>query len=56
MCSSDLPAPPPPPPPPVRGPVVVQFGKVDTDAYILDYDPGALCAAQAFGVALSMFG
>jgi len=47
---------PPPPPLPLRGPVIVQFGKVDTDAYILDFDPGSLSAAQAFGVALSMFG
>jgi hypothetical protein len=33
----------------------MQFGKVDADVYILDYNPCVLTAAQAFAVALTTF-
>jgi len=36
--------------------IVVQFGKVDADSFILDYDPCVTNALQAFAVALSTFG
>ena len=35
--------------------VVMQFGKVDQDAFILDFNPTAMSAVQAFGMALSTF-
>lgn len=35
--------------------VVMQFGKVDTDAYILDFKPTVLTAFQAFAICLSTF-
>jgi hypothetical protein len=35
--------------------VVMQFGKVDKDAFVLDFNPRALSAVQAFAVALSTF-
>ena len=44
-----------PPARPHRPPVLAQFGKVDADAYVLDFDPSALAPAQALAVAVSMF-
>jgi len=35
--------------------VLVQFGKVDEDLYVLDYDPSVITALQAFAVALTTF-
>ena len=35
--------------------VVVQFGKVDADEYVLDFDPAAVSPAAAFAAAISMF-
>ena len=32
-----------------------QFGKVDGDHYILDFQPSVISAVQAFAVALSTF-
>ncbi|KAL6771525.1 hypothetical protein ACKKBG_A26720 [Auxenochlorella protothecoides x Auxenochlorella symbiontica] len=37
------------------GPVIMQFGKVDQDIYILDFNPMRVNALQAFAVALSTF-
>jgi len=36
-------------------PVVMQFGKVDENVFVLDFNPTLLSAVQAFGVALSTF-
>jgi hypothetical protein len=36
--------------------VVVQFGKTDVNAFILDYDPCVSTALQAFAVAITSFG
>jgi hypothetical protein len=36
--------------------VVVQFGKTDMNAFILDYDPCVCTALQTFAVALTSFG
>ena len=33
----------------------LQFGKVAFNTYILDFQPGSICAAQAFAIALSAF-
>jgi hypothetical protein len=38
------------------GGIVTQFGKVDNDTYILDYDPVLINGLQAFAVALTSFG
>jgi hypothetical protein len=38
------------------GGIVTQFGKVDSDVYILDYDPVLMNGLQAFAVALTSFG
>jgi hypothetical protein len=35
--------------------VHVQFGKVDANTYIMDFNPTIVSAAQAFAVALSTF-
>lgn len=35
--------------------MVLQFGKADEDAYILDFNPTLLSAFQAFAIALSTF-
>jgi hypothetical protein len=35
--------------------IAMQFGKVDTDLFILDYDPCLVSAVQAFAVALTTF-
>lgn len=35
--------------------VIMQFGKVERDAFILDFNPTALSAVQAFAIALSTF-
>ena len=35
--------------------VVMQFGKVCPDTYILDYNPTITTALQAFSIALSTF-
>lgn len=48
-------------PAPLQGPpgtngVVVQFGKTEPHAFILDYDPCVTTALQAFPVALTTFG
>ena len=32
-----------------------QFGKVDTNIYIMDYNPAVISAAQAFSISLSTF-
>ena len=32
-----------------------QFGKVDTNIYIMDYNPAVITAAQAFSISLSTF-
>ena len=37
------------------GSVAMQFGKVSTDRFILDFDPKKISPVQAFGVALSSF-
>ena len=55
------PPPPPPPSPPRRRRrdpprrVLVQFGKVDADEYVLDFDPTTVPPVAAFAAALSMF-
>jgi hypothetical protein len=36
--------------------VVMQFGKCDDDCFVLDFDPRALTAVQAFAIALTTFG
>lgn len=36
--------------------IVVQFGKIDADSFILDYDPCVTNTLQAFAMALSTFG
>lgn len=41
---------------PGTGGVVVQFGKTEPHAFILDYDPCVTTALQAFAVALTTFG
>ena len=33
----------------------MQFGKVATETYVLDYDPCVLTAAQALAIALTAF-
>jgi len=33
----------------------VQFGKVDANTYIMDFNPQIVSAAQAFAVSLSTF-
>jgi hypothetical protein len=38
------------------GGIVTQFGKVDNDMYILDYDPVLINGLQTFAVALTSFG
>jgi len=38
-----------------QGKVCMQFGKVDDDAFILDFNPTTISAIQAFAVALSTF-
>jgi hypothetical protein len=38
------------------GGVVMQFGKVGRNVFILDYDPVLVSALQAFAVALTTFG
>lgn len=48
-------------PPPLQGSpgtkgVVVQFGKTEPHAFVLDYDPCVTTALQAFAVALTTFG
>jgi hypothetical protein len=35
--------------------VVLQFGKAEQDAFILDFNPMVLTASQAFGIVLSTF-
>ncbi|KAK9805514.1 hypothetical protein WJX72_002622 [[Myrmecia] bisecta] len=35
--------------------VVMQFGKVDKDTYIMDFNPHVICALQAFAISLSTF-
>lgn len=35
--------------------VIMQFGRVERDAFILDFNPTALSAVQAFAIALSTF-
>lgn len=35
--------------------VVMQFGKVDLDTYIMDFNPMLISSLQAFGIALSTF-
>ena len=35
--------------------VTMQFGKVDKDAFILDFNPTTLSAIQAFAIALTTF-
>jgi hypothetical protein len=35
--------------------IVMQFGKVDKDAFILDFNPTVLSAAQAFAICLTTF-
>jgi hypothetical protein len=37
------------------GRVQMQFGKVDANVFVLDFDPTALSALQAFAIALSTF-
>jgi hypothetical protein len=39
----------------VDDPVVMQFGKIDDDVFVLDFNPTILSPAQAFSVALSTF-
>lgn len=41
---------------PGTGGIVVQFGKTEPHAFILDYDPCVTTALQAFAVALTTFG
>jgi hypothetical protein len=41
---------------PGTGGIVVQFGKTEPDAFILDFDPCVITALQAFAVALTTFG
>jgi hypothetical protein len=35
--------------------VLLQFGKVDANTYIMDFNPTIVSAAQAFAVSLSTF-
>ncbi|CAD7703975.1 unnamed protein product [Ostreobium quekettii] len=44
MCSNDT-----------AGRIVMQFGKVDTDTFIMDYNPEIITGLQAFSVALTSF-
>lgn len=39
----------------VTGRIVMQFGKVDTNCFIMDYNPTVISAVQAFGIALTSF-
>lgn len=41
---------------PGTGGIVVQFGKTEPNAFILDFDPCVITAMQAFAVALTTFG
>ena len=34
---------------------LLQFGKVDTYTYIMDYNPSEITALQAFAISLSTF-
>ena len=38
-----------------EGKVIMQFGKVEDDLFILDFNPTAVSAIQAFAIALSTF-
>jgi len=35
--------------------IVMQFGKVDANIYIMDFNPAVISAAQAFSISLSTF-
>ncbi|GMH44100.1 hypothetical protein BSKO_12034 [Bryopsis sp. KO-2023] len=39
----------------VTGRIVMQFGKADTNCFIMDYNPTVISAVQAFGIALTSF-
>jgi hypothetical protein len=46
----------PMPPPPTQQKHLLQFGRMSQDIFALDWDPSALSALQAFGIALTAFG
>ena len=37
------------------GPVLLQFGKLEEDLFILDFNPTRISAAQAFAIGLTAF-